>query len=71
MKKKKLNYSKIFIAIVLVLTMLTSCTPKAPENSGESSNEIVVDNTNANVVKDILHLLIQSLKELITHETKW
>ena len=50
MKKKNLNYLKIFIAIVLVLTMFASCTPKAPENSGESSNEIVVDNTNANVV---------------------
>ncbi|MBQ5677707.1 MAG: carbohydrate binding domain-containing protein, partial [Clostridia bacterium] len=50
MKKKILNYSKILIAIVLVLTMFASCTPKTPDNSGENSNEIVVDNTNANVV---------------------
>ena len=50
MKKKILNYSKILIAIVLVLTMFASCTPKTPDNSGGNSNEIVVDNTNANVV---------------------
>ena len=49
MKKKILNYSKMFIAIVLVLTMFASCTPQTPDIS-VNSTEIVVDNTNANVV---------------------
>ncbi len=50
MKKKILKYISAILTIVLVLTMFASCTPKTPENSGENSNEIVVDNTNANVV---------------------
>ena len=50
MKKKVFNFSKMLIAIVLVLTMFASCTPKTPDNSGGNSNEIIVDNTNANVV---------------------
>ncbi len=46
MKKKIYNISKVFLSVILVVTMLASCSPKAPEESAP----IVVDNTNANLV---------------------
>ena len=50
MKKKNFKYLSVVLTVVLVLTTFASCTPKTPDNSGETQNETIVDNTNANVV---------------------
>ncbi|MBO5944283.1 MAG: carbohydrate binding domain-containing protein [Clostridia bacterium] len=50
MKKKILKYLSVILTVVLVVTAFASCAPKTPDNSGETQNEIIVDNTNANVV---------------------
>ena len=48
--KNVFKYSKIVLSIVLVVTLLASCTPKSPDTPDTQSQEIVLDNTNANVV---------------------
>lgn len=50
MKKRYFKYLSIILALILLVTTFASCNPKTPDNSGESQNEIIVDNTNANVV---------------------
>ena len=44
MKKKILKYLSVVLTVVLVLTTFASCTPKTPDNSGETQNETIVDN---------------------------
>ena len=48
--KNVFKYSKIVLSIVLVVTLLASCTPKSPDTPDTQSQELVLDNTNANVV---------------------
>lgn len=48
--KNVFKYSKIVLSIVLVVTLLASCTPKSPDAPDTQPQEIVLDNTNANVV---------------------
>lgn len=50
MEKRYLKFLSVILVLALMATMFASCTPKTPDNSDNNSNEIVVDNTNANVV---------------------
>ncbi|MBR5545083.1 MAG: carbohydrate binding domain-containing protein [Clostridia bacterium] len=50
MKKRFLKYISAILSVVLMATTFASCAPETPDNSGEMQNEIIVDNTNANVV---------------------
>ncbi len=50
MKKKILKYISVILTVIFVVTMFASCKPKTPEAPQTQPVEIVVDNTNANVV---------------------
>lgn len=50
MKKRFLKYISAILSVVLMVATFASCAPETPDNSGEMQNEIIVDNTNANVV---------------------
>ncbi|MBR5190426.1 MAG: hypothetical protein IKW34_00135, partial [Clostridia bacterium] len=50
MKKRFLKYISAILSVVLMVTTFASCAPETPDNSGKMQNEIIVDNTNANVV---------------------
>ena len=41
MKKRYLKFLSVILSLTLMATMFVSCTPKAPDNSENNSNEFI------------------------------